>query len=126
MTRTATLTGNLRVADSTGLALIDTPISSESAEVNQQLEVETIVAASATDEVIGMGGISNATMIDLSFTDESTGLVTEATPKINGVAFIACTRLLVFGNDISAGITAILLSTPAGNNVVVKLIIAGQ
>ncbi len=131
MARTATLTGRVAISPVSGLRpLISKPIASETPTIDKQIESETIIAASAT-VTLNLGGITKATLVDVSFTDASTGapkqttvLVTEA-PSGSEVSLPKSTRFTLIGFDAAAGLKLLRVTAGSGNNTIAKLVAAG-
>ena len=125
MARTATLSGRIRVSEDAVPPIIDTAISATTPTVTQQIEIESIQAASGGPTALSLGGLSNITMIYIAMFDNTTGAAKEGTLTVDAVALPACTNFLFVGNDTGVGVTSVSLTSGAGNSTNIKMIAAG-
>ena len=126
MAITAKIRGTTRVGDTAATPLVDKPISSDSPTVTDQQVGEKLHDASSST-TLNMGGVTNATYVDLSFFDADTGDPKECGVKFNTMTedFIDMIRFIFVGNDNSNGITSISIETQAGNKTLCKYVIVG-
>ncbi len=129
MAKTATTRGKVTVGEAGAVPLIEVTLASTTPTITDQQSGQKVIAASATDNQLDMGGVSNATLVHLRFFDESTGdpvrCGVRLTTSGTGPLIPEALEFLFTTDDTANGITAIFLNTISGNSTRVDYAIAG-